>query len=102
MLAPPFIHDQYPGRKRMSFSRGDFLTTTALGSLALGLQAKGSETELLSESGADAPQAGSGKRPIIVCVNSGFAYLDGAYEHCSKAGGTLDSAMLVVTGPEDV
>src|SRR5438132_9562508 len=101
MLAPPFIHDQYPGRKRMSFSRRDFLTTTALGSLALGLQAKGSETELLSESGADAPQAGSGKRPIIVCANNGFAYLDRAYEHLSKGGDTLDSAILVVTGPED-
>ena len=87
----------------MSFSRRDFLTTTALGSLALGLQAKGSETnkKLLSESGADAPQAGSGKRPIIVCANNGFAYLDRAYEHLSKGGDTLDSAILVVTGPED-
>jgi len=87
----------------MSFSRRDFLTTTALGSLALGLQAKGSETykKLLSESGADALQAGSGKRPIIVCANNGFAYLDRAYEHLSKGGDTLDSAILVVTGPED-
>jgi len=87
----------------MSFSRRDFLTTTALGSLALGLQAKGSETnkKLSSESGADAPQAGSGKRPIIVCANNGFAYLDRAYEHLSKGVDTLDSAILVVTGPED-
>jgi N4-(beta-N-acetylglucosaminyl)-L-asparaginase len=87
----------------MSFSRRDFLATTALGSLALGLQATGSETDqkLLSESGAAALQARSGKRPIIVCANNGFAYLDRAYEHLSKGGDTLDSAILVVTGPED-
>src|SRR5579864_771720 len=103
MLATAFYYDQRPGSKRMSFSRRDFLTTTALGSLALGLQAKGSETDkkLLSESGADAPQVGSGKRPVIVCANNGFAYLDRAYEHLSKGGDTLDSAILVVTGPED-
>src|SRR6201997_1875925 len=85
----------------MIFPRRDFLTTTALGSLALGLQAKGSESELLSESGADAPQAGTGKKTIIVCANNGFAYLDRAYEHLSQGGDTLDSAILVVTGPED-
>jgi N4-(beta-N-acetylglucosaminyl)-L-asparaginase len=74
-----------------------------LGSLALGLQAKGSETNKkpLSESTAATPQPGSGKRPIIVCANNGFAYLDRAYEHLSKGGDTLDSAILVVTGPED-
>ena len=82
----------------MSFSRRDFLTTTALGSLALGLDdalAKAApETKAQSS-------ASSGKRPIIVCANNGFAYLDRAYEHLSKGGDTLDSAILVVTGPED-
>ena len=84
----------------MSISRRDFLTTTALGSLALGL-----DREALAKS-APAPaaaqsSASAGKRPIIVCANYGFAYLDRAYEHLSKGGDTLDSAILVVTGPED-
>ncbi len=36
-----------------------------------------------------------------MCANNGFAYLDRAYEHLTKGGDTLDSAILVVTGPED-
>jgi N4-(beta-N-acetylglucosaminyl)-L-asparaginase len=36
-----------------------------------------------------------------VCANNGLAYLDRAYEHLGKGGDTLDSAILVVTGPED-
>src|SRR6202795_4024411 len=89
----------------MSFSRRDFLTTTALGSLALGLDANGLNTgkESSVDSGARAEQTGSasGKRPILVCANNGFPYLDRAYEHLTKGGDTLDSAILVVTGPED-
>ncbi|HST11263.1 MAG TPA: isoaspartyl peptidase/L-asparaginase, partial [Terriglobales bacterium] len=86
----------------MSFSRRDFLTTTALGSLALGLDAHGVEIQKKAESGA-APQTASnaGKRPIIISANNGFAYLDRGYEHLTKGGDTLDSAILVVTGPED-
>jgi N4-(beta-N-acetylglucosaminyl)-L-asparaginase len=89
----------------MSFSRREFLTTTALGSLALGLQGQGLnsgksdpnyEKEPALQSGS-----GSGKKPILVCANNGFPYLDRAYEHLSKGGDTLDSAILVVTGPED-
>jgi N4-(beta-N-acetylglucosaminyl)-L-asparaginase len=101
MLATAFNHQQHPGRKRMSFSRRDFLATTALGSLALGLQGKASEINETMLSEPAAPQTGSAKRPIIVCANNGFAYLDRAYEHLSKGGDTLDSAILVVTGPED-
>ena len=86
----------------MSFSRRDFLTTAALGSLALGVDAE-ALTRNSQPTTAPAPQTsgGSGKRPIIVCANNGFAYLDRAYEHLSKGGDTLDSAILVVTGPED-
>ena len=88
----------------MSFSRRDFLTSSALGSLALSLEAHGRDVrkEKGKSAGPD-PQAesGSSKRPIIVCANNGFAYLDRAYEHLTKGGDTLDSAILVVTGPED-
>ena len=88
----------------MSFSRRDFLASTALGSLALGLEARGGEVKKSPGGSAEAfPQAGSGtsKRPIIVCAHNGLAYLDRAYEHLTKGGDTLDSAILVVTGPED-
>ena len=88
----------------MSFSRRDFLATTAMGSLALRLEAQGLESAKKVLTVPDAtPQAKAapGKRPIIVSANNGFAYLDRAYEHLSKGGDTLDSAILVVTGPED-
>src|SRR5215471_18492262 len=84
----------------MSISRRDFLTTTALGSLALGLDSEASAKTSSPES-APHSSAGSGKGPIIVSANNGFAYLDRAYEHLTKGGDTLDSAILVVTGPED-
>jgi N4-(beta-N-acetylglucosaminyl)-L-asparaginase len=86
----------------MTVSRRDFLTTTALGSLGLGL-----EGEALANNAAAAaepvPQspASSARRPILVCAHNGFDYLDRAYEYLSKGGDTLDSAILVVTGPED-
>jgi len=87
----------------MSFSRRDFLATTALGSLALRLDAQGLDATDKNSSapGAQQPGTGSGKRPIIVCAKNGFNYLDRAYEHLTKGGDTLDSAILVVTGPED-
>jgi N4-(beta-N-acetylglucosaminyl)-L-asparaginase len=88
----------------MSFSRRDFLTTTALGSLALGLDAEARDalkSSVHSAAGEPQASAGSGKRPIIVCAHNGLAYLDRAYEHLTKGGDTLDSAILVVTGPED-
>jgi N4-(beta-N-acetylglucosaminyl)-L-asparaginase len=84
----------------MSFSRRDFLATTALGSLALGFEARGGEQNK-NAGQSPAHGAGSGKRPIIVSANNGFAYLDRAYSHLSNGGDTLDSAILVVTGPED-
>jgi len=85
--------------KRMSFTRRDFLTTTAIGSLGLSLDLDAQSAQKKPEATGQA--TGSGKRPIIVCANNGFAYLDRAYDHLTKGGDTLDSAILVVTGPED-
>jgi N4-(beta-N-acetylglucosaminyl)-L-asparaginase len=84
----------------MSFTRRDFLTTTAVGSLGLSLDLNGQSTKKAETGGAN-QGSGNGKRPILVSANNGFAYLDRAYEHLSKGGDTLDSAILVVTGPED-
>src|SRR5215470_2781254 len=88
----------------MSSSRRYFLTTTALGSIALGLDVQARDSvENSADSPAGEPKvaSGSAKRPIIVCAHNGFAYLDRAYEYLTKGGDTLDSAILVVTGPED-
>ena len=85
----------------MTVSRRDFLATTALGSLALGAEAYGMAASNIADSPESQSGSGSSKRPIIVCANNGFTYLDRAYEHLSKGGDTLDSAILVVTGPED-
>jgi N4-(beta-N-acetylglucosaminyl)-L-asparaginase len=83
----------------MSVSRRDFLTTATVGSIALGLEAQASTKTNKGEE----PKQGTGsyKRPIIVCANNGLAYLDRGFDHLSKGGDTLDSAIKVVTGPED-
>ena len=47
------------------------------------------------------PNSASGKRPIIVCANNGFNYLDAAYAFLAGGGDTLDAALRVVKGPED-
>jgi N4-(beta-N-acetylglucosaminyl)-L-asparaginase len=89
----------------MAFSRREFLTTTTLGSLALGLEGRGLHPGKPDPSDGGEPAlqtgSGSGKKPILVCAHNGLTYLDRAYEHLSKGGDTLDSAILVVTGPED-
>src|SRR3989442_11995038 len=41
------------------------------------------------------------KRPIIVCANNGFNYLDDAFLFLKNGGDTLDAAMRVVNGPEN-
>ena len=91
----------------MSFSRRDFLAGAALSSIMLAVETEGREVSKENGGrGAGQPEpqtsgSGSSKRPIIVCANNGLAYLDRAYEHLTKGGDTLDSAILVVTGPED-
>jgi N4-(beta-N-acetylglucosaminyl)-L-asparaginase len=73
----------------MTVSRRDFLNTAIAGSLSLGL--------LKSESTGQA----AAKRPIIICANNGFNYLDDAYAFLVGGGDTLDAALKVVKGPED-
>jgi N4-(beta-N-acetylglucosaminyl)-L-asparaginase len=48
-----------------------------------------------------APQSGPGKRPIILCANNGYAYLERGFAFLKSGGDTLDAAIKVVTGPED-
>jgi N4-(beta-N-acetylglucosaminyl)-L-asparaginase len=87
----------------MSFSRRDFVKTSVLGAVAAGVRT-------LAQAG-DAPatlnaqdresQSGPHKRPIIICANNGFNYLDDAFGFLKTGGDTLDTALRVVKGPED-
>ncbi len=84
----------------MTFSRRDFVKTSVLGAVAAGVGAPAAIAA--SESGEQpAPQSGSYKRPIIVCANNGFAYLENAFAFLKSGGDTLDAAIKVVTGPEN-
>ena len=71
----------------MSFSRRDFLGTTALGTLGLSLQAQ--------------QTAPSSPRPILISSGNGFDTLDEGYKILRQGGDTLDAALRVVRGPED-
>jgi len=84
----------------VTFSRRDFVKTSVLGAVAAGVGAP--SVVAASESGEQpAPQPGSYKRPIIVCANNGFAYLEAAFAFLKGGGDTLDAAIKVVKGPED-
>src|SRR5580658_6654322 len=82
----------------MTVSRRDFLATAVVGSLSVGLPGVASGAQ---DSANPKPSSASGKRPIIVCANNGFNYLDDAYAFLAGGGDTLDAALRVVKGPED-
>src|SRR6202041_1163055 len=86
----------------MTFSRRDFVKTSLLGAVAAGVgtHAQGEESEQGAAPERDA-QSGPHKRPIIVCANNGYAYLESAFAFLKGGGDTLDAALQVVKGPED-
>ena len=92
----------------MTFSRRDFVKTSVLGAVAAGVGTR-SQAEDSKPSAAPPHQAakenqaqsGSYKRPIIICANNGYAYLDDAFAFLKNGGDTLDAALKVVKGPED-
>jgi N4-(beta-N-acetylglucosaminyl)-L-asparaginase len=89
----------------MTVTRRDFLTTAALGSVAVGLHAEvgakapGGVTAIAQSESAMGKAAA--KTPVIISAGNGFNYLDRAYDHLRKGGDTLEAGILVVTGPED-
>jgi N4-(beta-N-acetylglucosaminyl)-L-asparaginase len=88
----------------MSFSRRDFVKTSVLGAVAAGVGTRAQGEDSKQSAAAheqDAPQSGSYKRPIIVCANNGYAYLEEAFAFLKSGGDTLDAALKVVKGPED-
>jgi len=82
----------------MPVSRRDFLTTTVVGAMSIGLQGQNQESPAARQ---EESKNASGKRPIIVCAGNGFNYLDEAYAFLKNGGDTLDTALKVVKGPED-
>jgi N4-(beta-N-acetylglucosaminyl)-L-asparaginase len=80
----------------MTVSRRDFLATAVVGSLSLGLTGESNGSQSKEGTGPS-----GGKRPIIICANNGFNYLDDAYAFLAGGGDTLDAALRVVKGPED-
>src|SRR5580693_10444244 len=90
----------------MTFSRRDFVKTSVLGTVAAGVGARAQGDDRKPSppepvAGDNPPQSGSNKRPIIICANNGFNYLEDAFAFLKGGGDTLDAALKVVKGPED-
>jgi N4-(beta-N-acetylglucosaminyl)-L-asparaginase len=92
----------------MPFSRRDFVKTSVLGAVAAGVgtRAQGEDSKQAAAAEEHAAQehpaqSGSYKRPIIICANNGFNYLEDAFAFLKSGGDTLDAALRVVKGPED-
>ena len=85
----------------MAFSRRNFLTTSALGSLALGLDAQTTKVTdgKAAEQRSEAPRV-SGKT-VIVTKYTGNQTIDKAHEFLLNGGDTLDAAIMVGKAQED-
>jgi N4-(beta-N-acetylglucosaminyl)-L-asparaginase len=87
----------------LTVSRRDFVKTSVLGSIAVGVNGK---TALADGSKAATATAhistpDSPKRPIIICAHNGYPYVEVAYAFLKSGGDTLDAGIRVVKGPED-
>jgi N4-(beta-N-acetylglucosaminyl)-L-asparaginase len=80
----------------MSLTRRGFLGSAAVASLAAGLNAQENR-----DASRRAEPMRTAKRPIIICANNGFKYLDDGFLFLKSGGDTLDAALRVVGGPED-
>jgi N4-(beta-N-acetylglucosaminyl)-L-asparaginase len=87
----------------VTFSRRDFVKTSVLGAVAAGVGAKVAMPEAQAEKGSQGPvsPSGSPKRPIIICANNGYNYVEAAYTFLKGGGDTLEAGIRVVKGPED-
>jgi len=85
------------------FSRRDFVKTSVLGSIAAGVGANPAVATAAGESAqaGHASENDNPPKPIIICANNGFAYVEAAYAFLKGGGDTLDAALRVVKGPED-
>jgi len=88
----------------MSVSRRDFITTAALGSVALGLEAQ--ETRVTDGRARQSQQmatggSGKGKPPILISSANGWNGMDGGYMMLQRGKDTLDAAIAVGKTQED-
>ncbi|MGZ4816078.1 MAG: isoaspartyl peptidase/L-asparaginase, partial [Terriglobales bacterium] len=85
----------------MGFSRRNFLTTTAMGSLALGLDAQTTNKSdgKGAEQRSETPRV-SGKT-VIISKYTGKQAMDDAYKLLLNGGDTLDAAIMVGRAQED-
>jgi N4-(beta-N-acetylglucosaminyl)-L-asparaginase len=100
MICFPLSHKQ---EELMTFSRRDFVKTSVLGAVAAGVgtRAQGEDSKQTVAAQEHEAQSGSLKRPIIICANNGYPYLEDAFAFLKSGGDTLDAALRVVKGPED-
>ena len=86
----------------MTVSRRDFVKTSVLGAVAAGVGARAEVPSEPAESRqGQASQTDSPKRPIIICANNGYKYVEAAYAFLKSGGDTLEAGVRVVKGPED-
>ena len=85
----------------MTFSRRDFVKTSVLGAVAAGAHSAIPEAFARTGQQGHASQSDSPKRPIIICANNGYAYVEAAYAFLKGGGDTLEAGIRVVKGPED-
>jgi N4-(beta-N-acetylglucosaminyl)-L-asparaginase len=85
----------------MPFSRRDFVKTSVLGAVATGVGTRAQGEDAKPAAQEHDTQSGSYRRPIIICANNGFNYLEDAFAFLKGGGDTLDAALRVVKGPED-
>lgn len=86
----------------MTVSRRDFVKTSVLGAIATAAVSNPRDA-VASTVATDQGHASQNdaKRPIIICANNGYAYVEAAYAFLKSGGDTLDAGIRVVTGPED-
>ena len=87
----------------MAFSRRDFVKTSVLGAVAAGVGVQAEIPGVLAQNAqpGHASQPDSAKRPVIICANNGYAYVEAAYAFLKGGGDTLEAGIRVVKGPED-
>jgi len=85
----------------LTVSRRDFVKTSVMGAFAAGVGANADSPLATNEERGHATPADSPRRPIIICANNGYAYVEAAYTFLKSGGDTLDAAIRVVKGPED-
>jgi N4-(beta-N-acetylglucosaminyl)-L-asparaginase len=85
----------------VTISRRDFVKTSMLGAVAAGVGGSAIPKGRAANEQGHASQSDSAKRPIIICANNGYAYVEAAYAFLKGGGDTLEAGVRVVKGPED-